>query len=230
MDIDYKFNYYKLLNLPTDFTPDQLRNEYRRVSKLYHPDVSKEENAEVIFKQLVIAYKVLQNTEYRADYDKKSPHGRYYDPMQELYDFKFTNVNAETENLANNFDNFKNNEMIHIFLKMNGFKEIVEYDRLIYCDTCEGSGVDSDSTALECCYCDGTGISIIDGCKCTQCNGTGKMNIGKCYACDGKKRLLIKDKVKLNINDFKNNKLVIFSKGHFSDLEIGKVGNLYIQF
>jgi curved DNA-binding protein len=50
-------------------TPDQIKRAYRKLARKYHPDVSKESNAEARFKDVAAAYEVLGDVEKRAAYD-----------------------------------------------------------------------------------------------------------------------------------------------------------------
>jgi len=63
-------DYYKIMGLARDATADDIKRAYRKLSRKFHPDVSKEKNAEVRFKELGEAYEVLKDPEKRAAYDQ----------------------------------------------------------------------------------------------------------------------------------------------------------------
>jgi len=67
--MEYK-DYYKIMGLDRDATEDQIKRAYRKLARKYHPDVSKESNAEALFKDLGEAYEVLKDPEKRAAYDQ----------------------------------------------------------------------------------------------------------------------------------------------------------------
>ena len=63
-------DYYKVLGVERTASADQIRKAYRRLAHKYHPDVSKEPNAEARFKEMQEAYEVLKDPEKRAAYDQ----------------------------------------------------------------------------------------------------------------------------------------------------------------
>jgi len=67
--MQYK-DYYKIMGLSRNSTQDEVKRAYRKLARKYHPDVSKEKDAEAKFKELGEAYEVLQDPEKRAAYDK----------------------------------------------------------------------------------------------------------------------------------------------------------------
>lgn len=62
-------NLYQILGISKDSSEDQIRQAFRNKSKLYHPDVNKEPNAENIFKDLEFAYSTLADPKKRQKYD-----------------------------------------------------------------------------------------------------------------------------------------------------------------
>ena len=65
-----KQDYYQVLGLARDAEADAVKSAYRKLARKYHPDVSKEQNAEARFKELGEAHEVLKDPEKRALYDR----------------------------------------------------------------------------------------------------------------------------------------------------------------
>ncbi|MFM0645064.1 DnaJ C-terminal domain-containing protein [Paraburkholderia bryophila] len=63
-------DYYEVLALERGASQDDIKRSYRKLARKYHPDVSKEADAEERFKELGEAYEVLKDPEKRAAYDR----------------------------------------------------------------------------------------------------------------------------------------------------------------
>jgi curved DNA-binding protein len=70
--VSYK-DYYEVLGVSRSASKDDIQNAFRKLARKYHPDVSKEPNAEDRFKELNAAYEVLKDDEKRRLYDKYGP-------------------------------------------------------------------------------------------------------------------------------------------------------------
>lgn len=68
MDMDK--DYYKIMGVSQDASEQDIKTAYRRLARKYHPDISKEPQAEERFKEMGEAYEVLKDPAKRAEYDQ----------------------------------------------------------------------------------------------------------------------------------------------------------------
>ncbi len=63
-------DYYKTLGVSRNASHADIKKQYRKLARKYHPDVSKVSNSEAKFKEVNEAYDVLKDKEKRANYDR----------------------------------------------------------------------------------------------------------------------------------------------------------------
>lgn len=78
-------DYYKIMGLSQDATEKDIKTAYRRLARKYHPDISKEPNAEEQFKEMGEAYEVLKDPVKRAEYDQYLKNRAYQAQGQQYY-------------------------------------------------------------------------------------------------------------------------------------------------
>lgn len=247
-------NYYHILSIDKTCTKDEIKSAYRKLSKLYHPDVCKDVDMMYMFEEVNEAYDVLYNDTVRSEWDIKSRFGKAYNSSSDLEDFEFTNDSDQYSFYKEEFLK-SSGDSINILLQLKKFKETVEYTRLLTCNHCDGSGYDK-SKLKECFICKGSGesnngsvcfvcsgggymesedcdacygIGKINHLECSVCKSTGKINLGTCVPCKGNGRVEVKDTLHLKEEDFKDKKLIIEHKGNSSKVSQGVVGNVYLK-
>jgi curved DNA-binding protein len=105
--MQYK-DYYEVLGVTRGAEADEVKRAYRKLARKYHPDVSKEKNAENKFKEVQEAYEVLRDPEKRAAYDQL---GRDYRPGQQFrpppdWSQRFGHGNSQRFSDLNGFSDF----------------------------------------------------------------------------------------------------------------------------
>jgi curved DNA-binding protein len=101
-------DYYKVMGLARDATEAQIKQAYRKLARKYHPDVSKEKDAEARFKELGEAYEVLKSPEKRAAYDQLGQRHRAGEDFRPPPDwgagFEFSGAGARESDFSDFFE------------------------------------------------------------------------------------------------------------------------------
>ncbi|MFO2485283.1 DnaJ C-terminal domain-containing protein [Legionella pneumophila serogroup 9] len=63
-------DYYKIMGVSQDASEKDIKMAYRKLARKYHPDISKEPDAEERFKEMAEAYEVLKDPKKRSEYDQ----------------------------------------------------------------------------------------------------------------------------------------------------------------
>ena len=72
-------NFYDILNIRKDASPDEIKKAYRDLAKQYHPDKNRAPEAAEKFKMIKKAHEVLSNPCERRKYDDAKNNGYDYD-------------------------------------------------------------------------------------------------------------------------------------------------------
>ena len=76
-------DYYKVLGVDSNASPDEIKRAYRRLAVRYHPDKNKDNTqAEERFKEISEAYSVLGDAEKRRKYDEYGEHWMHADEYE----------------------------------------------------------------------------------------------------------------------------------------------------
>lgn len=82
----YNKDLYKILNINFDASEDEIKSAYRKLVRIYHPDVAKDSGDANKFKEIQEAYEILADTEKRKKYDVLR--GFYREKIKKEYEEK----------------------------------------------------------------------------------------------------------------------------------------------
>jgi len=244
-------NYYEILGLDKNCDQDEIKAQYRKLSKMHHPDVNKTGN-DSKFKEISGAYSILSDPAQKREYDQKSPNGNSYSPFNPFgggFEMHFKNGDDLFSQFFgghnpfggfNPFGEFQREEFredldINSFTTIN-LKQIylnenlnIKFEKYVHCSNCNGTGFDTQGDSYTCEICSGTGRN--QGRTCEYCMGTGKIHSGQCKTCKGEKVVLKDTEVIIqNLSQVRNNiKNVHGGYGHQSKYYRDKIGNLILN-
>lgn len=200
-DVDY----YAVLGLEKereDATEADIKRQYRKLSKQYHPDLHPTEEARATYVKVQRANEVLSDRRKRKIYDMKGDEGlkqletaganagRHEDPFMRLF-----GMGGGQQTKGQNMQLRLEVPLADVY---NGNSHQITINKQKLCKTCRGSGAASKSDLVKCDKCKGKGaimqrIQLAPGfvqqaqTQCPKCGGTGKMISRPCGACGGHK-------------------------------------------
>jgi molecular chaperone DnaJ len=229
---------YAILEVEKTATSKEIKQQYRKLSKIHHPDVSEHENAQKIFEEIQNAYETLMDPEERKRYDdffKLMSEGKHTS-FKDVYSL-FQKKNSRTHMPIKGEDVEMKVEFL-ISEVRQGLLKIVSFDRYINCDDCSGHGFHRDSRNI-CPECKGKGNTLSDvktpfgniakENTCSNCKGNGYVNVQKCSSCNGEGKKLISVKVSfpLPTETTEGTRITLKEKGDVG-LNGGKNGDLLL--
>jgi molecular chaperone DnaJ len=228
-------DYYSILEVTEDASDEEIKKQYRKLSKKYHPDVNPDGGDK--FKDIAEAYDVLSDPKKKSNWLNQKNN-----PFQgtEFEDFFKNMFNGGVP--PNPFTNRPKNPDKVIKLTVtpvesfNGIEKEISFRRNIGCDGCGGSGGDHQ----HCTQCHGAGVLIqIVGSgffqqqvrrTCPSCQGRGYIITKYCNSCSGVGTKSNFESFKINlpkgVDDgqfFKIPEKGDFNNGFYGDLQ--KIGN-----
>jgi len=208
-----KRDYYEILGVKKNATPEEIKKTYRKLALKYHPDRnSSDSNAENKFKEINEAYQVLSNSEKRARYDQFgsaegmggfdfqgkgfSDFGNFGD-FGDIFDSFFGTRTRRSEGRVHpqRGANLRYNLEISFEDAAFGKETKIEVPSWETCSACKGSGAKSGTSPQTCPDCHGTGEikstqntmfgQFVNIKTCPRCAGEGKIIKDICINCRG---------------------------------------------
>nr|MBC8477965.1 molecular chaperone DnaJ [bacterium] len=222
-------NYYEVLDVDREATPEEIKKAYRKLAMKYHPDRNKnDKTAEEKFKEVGEAYAVLSDPQKRQNFDK---HGTAEPPVGGGFNGFSGGVGFDLSDALRMFMNqgfgdvFGGGESrrqgpargkdIQIKLALTleeiatGVEKTVKLKLRRHCDTCHGSGAKTGSKAVTCTTCRGAGRvkqvsrSLFGAFEnisaCPACGGEGKIIRDKCPQCSGSGLAVKEEKIRIKV-------------------------------
>ena len=181
-------DYYQVLQIDREASPETIKKAYRKLAHKYHPDRNQNEGAEDKFKETAEAYEVLSDPQKKESYDafghnapRSGPTQGYSDPFDILNSFCEGGQRQKGRDLR---------VEISVSLEdvLSGTKKQITYMRHFKCKTCNGAG----GTGKTCKTCGGygqvrqqNGVFQIIIITCPRCQGSGIEIIKECPKCKG---------------------------------------------
>ncbi len=252
-------DYYKILGVDKNASPEEIKKAYYKLAHQYHPD--KEGGDEAKFKEINEAYQVLSNKEKRSNYDK---FGSAFGGGGNTSGFNYQDVNWE--DIMGGFGDFEDifdifgrssrsrrkpkdlrkGKDIEVFLELDLESILKDQEKEISlvknctCSRCNGSGAEPGTQSKECFTCRGTGVvqeikrtflgTFSQDTICPDCHGEGFKPEKVCNVCGGEGRIKKEEKIKINIPAGVDNNQVIKVKGKGeAGKRGGEAGDLYVR-
>ena len=253
-----KKDYYEVLGVSKTATQDEIKSAFRKLAKKYHPDVSKEPDAEAKFKEAQEAYAVLSDENKRKQYDQfghsaftneqggfSGFEGFDFGSMSDIFDdilggmgFGFSSNSRRSSNGPRRGNDILHRMNITFDEAVYGTKKDIKIDVTDTCDECHGKGGFGETTCSEC---RGSGTitteqrtlfgSFLTKTTCPHCHGTGSSFERECSNCRGKGVVRRTKTISFTIpaGVDTGNRLRLQGKGE-AGVNGGRSGDLYIEF
>ncbi len=201
-------DYYEILGVSRNASPEEIKSAFRKLARQYHPDVNKSPDAEEKFKEINEAYGVLSDPEKRARYDRFGREGLgdiggfhdYTVDFSDLFEELFGSFGFSTARRARRMPRRGRDIQLEVTLTFEeavfGVEKEIEFSRNEICSRCGGSGAEPGTSPVRCATCQGHGEvrqirqtflgSVVQAVTCPQCNGRGEIIHSPCQTCRGK--------------------------------------------
>lgn len=202
-------DYYEVLGVPKNASPDELKSAFRDLARKYHPDINKEPDAEEKFKEINEAYAVLSDPEKRAAYDQYGFQGvnnmggapnyaniDLSDIFSEFFGFGgIGGSRSKARNAPRRGEDLGVRVKIKFEEAVTGVEKDIQIERDEVCSACHGSKAEPGTSATKCSNCGGKGEvrqvrqtflgSMVQVVTCPVCGGSGEVIASPCKTCRG---------------------------------------------
>ena len=204
-----KRDYYEVLGVTKTSSPDEIKQQYRKLALKFHPDRNQSSEAGEHFKEISEAYAVISDPEKKQIYDQHGHagvDGRYSteDIFQGAqgggFDSIFESIFGRGGGGGFGFNQQRGSDILYqtsVTLEdvLHGKKVEINLQKQIQCDICNGSGAKPGTNKKTCGTCNGQGqvrqtrnmgfASFVTAAPCSACRGQGSIIETPCKECKG---------------------------------------------
>ena len=199
-----KRDYYDVLGVTRDASPEQVKKAYRRAAHKFHPDRNSESDAEVRFKEAAEAFEVLADPAKRQRYDQFGHAGLNGAGVHDFSHMRVDDIFSMFDGIfGGSFGgrgrarggDLQTEVSITLAEVAAGAERSIEFERQDHCGTCGGTGAAPGSQRRTCRTCGGYGqveqsggLSALFGrvvTMCPNCRGRGSTIVTPCDTCRG---------------------------------------------
>ena len=248
-------DFYEILGIPKNASTDDIKSSFRKLARQYHPDVSKEPDAEERFKEINEAYGVLSDPQKRARYDQYGRAGLgemggmpdyatmdFNDIFEEIlggFGFGFGGSGGRSSRRPHRGRDLQVRVDLTFEEAIFGVEKSIEVTRNETCGTCHGSGAEPGTSPQRCSTCGGRGEvrqvrqtifgSMMQSGPCPTCGGHGEVITTPCHTCrgQGQERKNVKKVVSIPAGVDNDTQIRLAGEGEPGTLG-GPQGSLYL--
>ena len=245
-----KRDYYEVLGVGRQASPDDLKRAFRKIAMDSHPDRFPDDAAAASrFKEASEAYTVLSDPGRRRSYDMfghaaveqgGGPAVDFSDmPFADIFDTFFGGGGRSRRQRSNRGDDLRFDMTITFEEAFTGVEKLIDVARLATCDRCAGSGAEPGSGEETCPGCRGSGQirrsaqsifgSVVTTATCPTCGGAGRLLKNPCLQCRGQGRVATPRRLAVKVPaGVDTGSQIRLSREGEAGLRGGQPGDLYV--
>lgn len=253
-----KKNYYDVLGVPRDATPDQIKSAYRKLAKQYHPDFHPGDAAAAEkFKEINEANETLSDETKRQQYDYELDHpgmsgmngmggmggmGGFEDIISSMFGgFGGFGGGRQSAPQRSRGADIEQTIRLSFLDAIKGCTKEISYFRNEPCKSCAGTGAKNGNSYATCSKCGGSGRvryqqdtifgRTIQVGVCPDCGGSGRKITERCPDCRGVGYTRKQTSFSVNIPAGVDNDSSLRKRGYGqASPNGGESGDLYVYF
>jgi molecular chaperone DnaJ len=211
-------DYYKILGVRSDATPEEIKRSYRKLARELHPDVNPGAEAGEKFKEVTAAYEVLSDPQKREMHDLGGDPFSSGGGFNSAAGFGFGDIvdaffGGGGQRGPRSRKRRGQDALIRLQVTLEeaafGVTRDFVVDTAVICSACTGQGTTSGAAIVDCSMCAGRGEvqsvqksflgQVMTSRQCPQCQGFGTLNPHPCAECAGDGRVRTRSTITVQI-------------------------------